>query len=211
MVYKKIRKKDSGVDVKIDGGKQGTLSDFGFITKITKAIKKIKKLREDNQCNYKAVIICGCGYFKNFYCCLYALEDYILNCFLKCCPDYPNCDGCDSLFDCLLEARDEVNALLYGEIYDENGEIEYTEVKPVLWKENNYWLGKCECKPIRTIDGEITEREYLNELSKHEPCKFRCKYFQKLGECKFEKIKNLDNRKQKKVDRYLHKKNSFNV
>jgi hypothetical protein len=208
MVYKKIRKKDLAVDAKLDGEKQSTLSDFGFVIKnVTKVIRKIKKLMEDNECDNKAVIICGCGHFKNFYCCLYALENYILSCFIKNCPDYPNCDDCDYLLDCpfKVEARDEVDGLLYGETYDENGIMNYG-VKPLLWKENNYWLGKCECKPTRTVDGEIIEREYLNELSKYEPCRFRCAYLQKIGECQYEKEKKIrESTKQRKLDRYFRK------
>jgi hypothetical protein len=209
MVYKKIRKKDSAVDVEINREEQNTLNDFGFVIKnAAKAITKNEKLRIDNQCDNKAVIICGCGHFKNFYCCLYALENYILSCFIKNCPDYPNCDDCDYLCDCPfeMEARDEVDALLYGEIHDEDGEMDYIEVKPLLWKKNNYWLGKCECKPTRIIDGEIIEREYVNELSKYEPCRFKCAYLQKIGECQYEKEKKIrESTKQRKLDRYFRK------
>jgi hypothetical protein len=206
MVHKRIGKKDS-VDAKFNE-KQSTLNGFGFVIKnVTKAIKKIKKTSKNNECNNKAVIICG--YFKNFYCCLYALEDSIVDSLLReLCSDYPNCDNCDYSFDCPYEiyVRDGIDALLYGEIYNENGEIDYTEVKPLLWKENNYWLGKCECKPTRTMDGEIVERDYVNKLSKYEPCRFRCAYLQEKGKCQYEKERKIkESTKQKKLDRYVRR------
>jgi hypothetical protein len=191
MVHKRIGKKNL-VDAELNG-KQSTLSNFGFITKtVTKATKKLKKSGKHDECNNKVVIICR--HYGNFYCCLNALYEYVSDCFLKeYCLYYPNCDdNCEYFPNCQCEtiASDEAYDLLDA----------------LLWKKNNNLFGKCKCEVIKTIDEEITEREYLNELSKYEPCRFKCAYLRNIGECQYEKERKIrESIKQRKLDRYFRK------
>jgi hypothetical protein len=118
----------------------------------------------------------------------------VSDCFLKeYCLYYPNCDdNCEYFPNCQCEtiASDEAYDLLDA----------------LLWKKNNNLFGKCKCEVIKTIDEEITEREYLNELSKYEPCRFKCAYLRNIGECQYEKERKIrESIKQRKLDRYFRK------
>ena len=107
---------------------------------------------------------------------------------------------------------DEIRIILYDGISKLEAQEVYgvnipEDIKPLLWRHKENWIGKCECKPLRTLDGEIIEREYLNELSKYEPCKFRCRELQHKGECEYIREKKLhEELAQRKLEKYIRKR-----
>ena len=199
--------------VAFDGGKQQTL--LKFIPRIKKGRKrkrKIKKKRETEECPNRIVIVCNQD--GRFYACSYALEEFMFEEIIKNhCRDYPNCEDCE-LYPCSLESdvEDEIRIILYYGISKFEARkfdgVNIPEgIEPLLWQHKENWIGKCECKPSRILDGIIIERENLNQLSKYEPCKFRCRQLQFNGECKYIRRKKVhEELAQGKLEKYIRKR-----
>jgi len=195
--------------VALDGGKQQIL--LKFMPLIKKGHKK-KRKREAEECRGRIVIVCNQD--GTFYACSYALEQFLFEEIIKYfCTDYPNCEDCKEYF-CSLDdyVKDEVRIILYDgisklEAHEFYGVTIPEDIKPLLWQHKENWIGKCECKPSRILDGIIIEREALNQLSEYEPCKFACRELQHKGECEYIRRKKVhEELAQRKLEKYIKKR-----
>jgi hypothetical protein len=161
-----------------------TLLDYlsGF-----KISKRKRRAKEAEKCRWKILVKCNqCD--GSFYACrkelLLDVEEKIKK---GCCSNYKSndCENClKDNFKCPKNRDAQVKIRKKRNLF-------IVSLHPLKTKAD-YSLVKCKCKPIRKIDGEIIERECLNELSKHEPCRFfRCTHLKERGECLKEKEKRM--------------------
>lgn len=83
------------------------------------------------------------------------------------CPDYPCSE--EKYSRCM----EENGHCFQG--YCENEANRIIENLPIFINKYGQKMIICKCKPLRTLGSVVTEREYLNDFSKFEPCSYRCK------------------------------------
>ena len=157
-----------------------------------------KDVKRKVECPWKVLVLCNQK--RPFYLCLDALYEKLLNdCMLNICPDYP----CS--YDKYLECMEE-----YGICFQQYCENEVNTIidnLPIFIK-NGQKMIICKCKPLKTLDGVITEREYLNDFSRFEPCRYRCNEVRKAGNCLLEENMRISRWKKHRDLGYFIKKSN---
>lgn len=117
-----------------------------------------KVVKEKEKCRpYKVLVTCN--QFKSFYLCLNALYEQLFeNCMCSMCPDYP-CSK-DKYAECM-----ENGGCLWERYCETEVDVIINNL-PIFKNKYDQDMMVCKCKPLREMDGEIVEREYLNEVSR---------------------------------------------